>query len=258
MTNTNFYMRSLTALFILSTICFTLPGQDTIRQSVDSLEISSEVNAPFYISFDSSHVTRRPVDTSKLDELRRSDDFDYRQPPTIAESLWDRFLSWLGQMFGWLFSNAVNTPWGNVLLYALGIIVLAAIVMMLLRVDALRVFYSGSDKGMTNYQTISENIHEMDFENLIRDALIKKEYRNGVRLTFLYSLKLLSDKQHLQWKPGKTNHDYLEELRESELRTGFNELSFYFDYTWYGEFAVNETLFNRVQSIFENWRKKIG
>lgn len=97
----------------------------------------------------------------------------------------------------------------------------------------------------------------MDFEKLIREALEKKEYRYGVRLTFLYALKLLSDKQHVDWRPGKTNHDYLEELNEGELKTGFNELSFYFDYAWYGEFAVNENLFQRVQVIFDNWRKHI-
>ena len=53
---------------------------------------------------------------------------------------------------------------------------------------------------------------------------------------FLYSLKLLSDKHHLDWRPGKTNHDYLDELGDGELKTGFNELSFYFDYAWYGDF----------------------
>ncbi len=210
------------------------------------------------VAADSSLILQRAVDENIVHDLRDSKDFDYKQPPSVAESVWDRFLSWLDQLFGWIFRSAVKTNWGQVLLYTLGLILLIIIVMMLLKVDALRVFYSGADQGPTKYQTFEENIHEMDFDQLIRDALQKKEYRHAVRLTFLHSLKLLSDKQHVDWRPGKTNHEYLEELKEGELKTGFNELSFYFDYAWYGDFSVNESLYQRVQSIFDNWRKKVG
>lgn len=207
---------------------------------------------------DSSRIQLRSFDATKLEQLRKDADFDYRQPPSVAESLWDRLILWLDHLFGWIFRNAVTTNWGRLLLYTLGLGVLVVIIMMLLKVDALRVFYSGADKGSLNYQAFQENIHEMDFEKLIREALEKKEYRLAVRLTFLYSLKLLSDQHHLDWRPGKTNHDYLDELQEGELKTGFNELSFYFDYAWYGDFTVNENTYQRVQVIFNDWRKKIA
>jgi len=154
--------------------------------------------------------------------------------------------------------NAMTTNWGRLFLYTLGFVVLVVIILMLLKVDALRVLYSGADKGSLNYKPFEENIHEMDFDQLIRQSLEKKEYRSGVRLTFLYALKLLSDKHHVDWRPGKTNHDYLEELRAAELKTGFNELSFYFDYAWYGDFSVNENTYQKVHNIFEDWRKKVG
>ena len=211
-----------------------------------------------HVAADSSLIIQRTADENIIRKLRNSNDFDYKQPPSVAESVWDRFRSWLDQLFGWIFRSAVKTNWGQVLLYTLGLVLLIIIVMMLLKVDALRVFYSGADQGPTKYQTFEENIHEMDFDQLICDALQKKEYRHAVRLTFLHSLKLLSDKQHVDWRPGKTNHDYLEELKEGELKTGFNELSFYFDYAWYGDFSVNENLYQRVQLIFDNWKKKVG
>jgi hypothetical protein len=209
------------------------------------------------LSIDSTSITPRSFDEAAVDELRKNDDFNYRQPPTVVESLWDRFLLWLGRLLEWLFRGAVTTNWGRVMLYALGLVVLIVVIMMLLKVDALRVFQSGADKGAVAYRTFTENIHEMDFDRLIRDAIAKKEYRIGVRLTFLHALKILADRQHVDWRPGKTNHDYLAELKEGELKTGFNELSFYFDYTWYGDFNVTENLFQKVSVVFDGWRKKI-
>lgn len=210
------------------------------------------------VSPDSSSIQPRAFDLKKLEQLKNSGDFDYKQPPTVAESLWNRFLIWVGQLIELIFRGAVQTNWGMILLYTLGLVLLTIIIMMVLKVDALRVFYSGADKGPLHYNAIRENIHEMDFENLIRETLEKKEYRHSVRLTFLYALKLLSDKQYVDWRPGKTNHDYLEELRQQDVKTGFNELSFYFDYTWYGEFTVNENLYRRVQTIFEDWKKQVS
>ena len=254
-------MRSFFALIFLSVINFVAIGQhSTALKATDSI-IKSKVffnNGESTLRADSSTIQLRSFDLTKLDQLRKDADFDYKQPPSVAESLWDRFILWLDQLFGWIFRNAVTTNWGRLLLYTLGLGVLIVIVMMLLKVDALRVFYSGADKGSLNYQAFQENIHEMDFEKLIREALEKKEYRLGVRLTFLFSLKLLADKHHLDWRPGKTNHDYLDELQKGELKTGFNELSFYFDYAWYGDFTVNENTYQRVQLIFNDWRKKLG
>ena len=254
-------MRSLFALIFLSVINIVAIGQhSTALMATDSIIKSKTFidDGDQPVRADSSRIQLRSFDLTKLDQLRKDADFDYKQPPSVAESLWDRFILWLDKLFGWIFRNAVTTNWGRLLLYTLGLGVLIVIVMMLLKVDALRVFYSGADKGALNHEAFQENIHEMDFEKLIREALEKKEYRLGVRLTFLFSLKLLADKHHLDWRPGKTNHDYLDELQKGELKTGFNELSFYFDYAWYGDFTVNENTYQRVQLIFNDWRKKLG
>jgi hypothetical protein len=243
-------MRAFFLTIVFTTISLAATAQDTAIDTTTNLSYNTDVMAlP-----DSSLVQARSFDPGKLAELRSNKDFDYRQPPSVAESLWDRLLLWLNQLFGWLFRSAVETNWGRVLIYTLGLVLLIVIVMLLLKVDALRVFYTGADKGSLKYPAFQENIHEMDFEKLIREALEKKEYRMGVRLTFLHALKILSDSHQVVWQPGKTNQDYTEEMREGPLKTGFNELSFYFEYAWYGEFVVNESMYRRVKEIFDNWR----
>jgi hypothetical protein len=206
---------------------------------------------------DSTIVTERPFDPEKLNELKNDDDLQYKEPPTIAESLWDRFLQWLKQIIESIFDNAVSTDWGRVFVYLFGIAVVVVIIMLILKVDAFKVFYAGQGASTVKYNVLDENIHEMDFEQLIREAIDQKDYRRGIRLLFLHALKMLADKHHIQWEQGKTNHDYVAELKAAELRTGFNELSFYFEYAWYGNFTINQELFHKVQNIFTNWKTQV-
>ena len=121
-------------------------------------------------------------------------------------------------------------------MYIVGIVLLTVLIMMLLKVNAFKVFYSGQGANTFTYSALDENIHEMDFEKLIQEATGKNDYRLGVRLVFLYALKMLSDKNLIHWDQGKTNHDYLDELSATEIKTGFNELNSYFEYAWYGNF----------------------
>lgn len=206
---------------------------------------------------DSTEITVRHFDQSTLDELKRDAALNYAQPPTVAESLWDRFLSWLGQLVESFFEGATRTSLGNVLLYIVFIAVVVFIVMMLLRVDGLRVFYAGADSG-GKAQMFEEDINTMNFEELIAQARASGNYRLGVRLLFLYALKQLADKHLIEWNAGKTNHDYVDELEPAELKTGLNELSFYFDYAWYGGFPVDGNIFSRVENIFNGLKSKVG
>jgi hypothetical protein len=205
---------------------------------------------------DSVGVQTRSFNSADLKSLKEDPNLNYKIPPTIAESLWDRFIMWLWSMFEYLFDKAANTRWGNVLVYALLIGLLVVLVMMLLKVNAFKILFS-PDASQVSDQVLDENIHEMDFDDLIQEAISKQDYRRGIRLLFLYSLKLLSDKHLIHWETGKTNHEYVAELKSHELKTGLNELSFYFDYAWYGNFSITAETFGKAQNIFTNWRTKV-
>jgi hypothetical protein len=210
-----------------------------------------------YKHADSSPIDKRNFSKSDLQDLKSDSDLNYKEPPTVAESLWDRFVAMLIYFWQWLLRTLTATAGGRLLMYLIGLALLIAIVMMLLKVDAVRVFFSGAD-GAASYQVLHENIHEMDFETLIREAITRNEFRQGTRLVFLYALKILSDTHHIQWVPGKTNHEYVEELTQSELKKGFNELSFYFDYAWYGNFQVTPDLFQKVENTFHELKSKVS
>lgn len=193
-----------------------------------------------------------------LDQLRQDKELSYQQPPTVVESLWDRVKRWLNDFFETLFSSATSEGIGRILVYTLAIILAIIIILTLLKVNAFKVLYSGSDQNKINYQVLNENIHVMDFDRLIREATERQDFRLATRLILLYALKMLSDKNFIQWQAGKTNHDYVKELTATDLKAGLNELSFYFDYAWYGNFPIAADTFTKIETHFAHWQKTLA
>jgi len=210
-----------------------------------------------YTEVDTAQVTPTEFSTTDLQKLRADDELRYKEPPSVAASWWSRFKSWLGTLIRQLLSGVVSTDATRIIMFLLAGAVLVAVILMWLRVNAFRIFFSGSDQGLTTHAVFHDNIHEMDFEKLIREAIDANDFRNATRLVFLHALKLLSDRQMINWVPGKTNHDYLQEISKPAVKGGFGELSYYFDYAWYGHFSISPEVFNRVQTAFREWRKQI-
>jgi len=207
---------------------------------------------------DSTRTVKRAFDAKEIKELKSSPSLQYQEPPTVAESLWDRFLSWLRQFFDSLFESTITTQWGKLLVYLAGIAVLVVIIMMILKVNALKMIYSPRGSRPLRHNVLDENIHAMDFEKLIQEGIERKDFRLCVRLIFLYALKILSDKDLIHFDPGKTNHDYLRELGTAEIESGFGALNFYFEHSWYGNFEIGPATYAKVQSIFEDWKREIN
>ena len=110
--------------------------------------------------------------------------------------------------------------WFNILITILAVVAVVYVILRLLKVDALTMFYTGP-KSQLPFGTLEENIHAINFDQAIQDALFRKEFRLAIRLLFLQALKLLADKNHIHWQPGKTNHEYVEELTAKQLKNRF-------------------------------------
>lgn len=209
------------------------------------------------VKYDHSPVEWRKFDKEKIVEHKADGDFDYGNRPVPGQSLWDRFRRWLGSILSRILYMGTETPIGKIIVYLLlGSIIIYAL-LKIFKVDIRRTFYSGADRGVMDYDVHDENIHEMDFEQLIQEAIRNKEYRNAIRLIYLSSLKHLSDHQLIHWQPGKTNHDYMAEISQDDLKSNFGELSYYFEYAWYGDFPISEGQFRDVHHVFDTWKKQL-
>ncbi|MTI20151.1 DUF4129 domain-containing protein [Fulvivirga sp. RKSG066] len=205
---------------------------------------------------DNSQLELRKFDEEKIKQHKADEDFDYGSKAEAELTLWQRFKIWLNRMLMKLFQFGTDTPIGKIILY---VILGAGIIYAIYKIatmQSVRLFNKTNGNSL-DYEVYHEDIHQMDFQKLIDEAIQNKNYRLAIRLTYLLALKHLSDKNLIDWQPGKTNYDYTHELNRPNLKPGFNDLSYYFDYTWYGDFEVNEPLFNKVNGLFTQWKKQL-
>ncbi|MBK8474264.1 MAG: DUF4129 domain-containing protein [Sphingobacteriales bacterium] len=78
-----------------------------------------------------------------------------------------------------------------------------------------------------------------------------------MRLYYLQTLKVLADRQHINWQRYKTNRHYWHELRNTNLQQPFNQLTRLFDYIWYGEFQIDDQHFRQAQQAFKTFEQTI-
>ena len=206
---------------------------------------------------DTTIIKARTFPEEKIREFKSDSDFNYGRSPQLKLNLWQRFLQWLYNLFRRSFDIQGNEQWLKILFYTIIAAITLYAILKLARADISKVFYKLSDSGNLEFNVVDENIHQMDFEALIEGAIEKKEYKKAIRLYYLYALKKLADQDLIQWKPGKTNYEYQQELASQEVRPSFADLSYYFDYAWYGDFPVNQNMFNRVKAIFKDFRAVI-
>ena len=77
------------------------------------------------------------------------------------------------------------------------------------------------------------------------------EKRLTIRYYYLWLLKIMAQKQIIEWDIEKTNSDYLYELKDQAQKEDFTYLSYLYNYIWYGEFEMDETTFAKAKNDFE-------
>jgi hypothetical protein len=235
-------------------LCGQTESADSVSIEPDDLGWREYSDSPVLGTDDSLPSNPRGFDQKRLEDFRANPDFNYKEEPKEAETLWSRmrraFLEWLDRFF----SAMVTTDWGNILAYGLGALALVFIVLRLLDREAVG-WLAPARSGPLTATVIEENIHEMNFDELLSKAAAGGDYRQGIRLLFLHALRLLSDRNLVFWKPGKTNLDYLSELGNERLKPGFLRLGYYFEHAWYGQFPVHRQAFLTARETFEEWKR---
>lgn len=99
-----------------------------------------------------------------------------------------------------------------------------------------------------------EDIHEIDFKKHIKEALEKKAYTHAIRWSYLYNLKLMDDKNMIDWQPKKTNRDYYYELNQDQLKKDFKYLTYVYNNLWFGQFKIDQNEANQILSKFQSFQ----
>jgi hypothetical protein len=228
---------------------------DTAVTAADSTIADTAASPPVrHVRYDSSDISVRPAPEEALKRYMEDEDFAYDLPRQEPSSLWQYITQWIGSRLRALFGATSGTFWEIVAYVVIGA-TMVYVTMRMMGVEPAGLFRR-AEKNL-DIEIEEENIHAMDFDTLLARAVAAGDYRWAIRLHYLRILKQLADRKLIAWRPEKTNHDYLHELKRGELHGAFLVITLLFEYTWYGNLAVDGESFSRAERHFTQFQQRM-
>lgn len=210
------------------------------------------------LQYDESDVTQTPLDRNQIQDYKGDPDFNYKEA-LPEDNWWTRFKQKLNEIWAafvrWLSGGeeAVGI-WGflvRILPYLLMAGLLALLVYIFMKIDSGNLLMEKIKAPETLLSDDEELIQRKDLQDLIDQALAAGNHRLAIRFYYLLVLQKLSGKDLINWQVQKTNHEYIFEIEDQELRSDFRKITAIYDYIWYGNFEVDETAFAKAETTFK-------
>lgn len=202
----------------------------------------------FAFSSASEEPENRHFNQEQLEEFRQDQDFRYENITPIKDSIWDKILYYINQLLKLIFSDKGAVPY---IRYA----VLAAIVVVsiiYLTGGKFQWFWGKETKTKNGIVSlVQEDITQIDLDTLANQALQNGDFRLSIRYRYLHLLKILNEKEYIEWHKDKTNLDYLREIKSPEIKAQFKQNTLVFDYVWYGQFQLDAIQFQTIHHGFQ-------
>ena len=228
----NFFILIFSILLLFSNSLFSFALNDSLK-----------------IVHDSSIV--REFDQVKVDNFKNLDEFNYTKSSTDNQNILLRMIIWLwDNTFGYFFKN-VDANVLEIVVYILSLLFIIFIIRQFLKskISAPLTSYASFNKPV-GYLIKDDNISGIDFNQYLKEALQNNDFKVAVRILYLKLLKNLDDSKKIIWHPGKTNHQYQNEIKETDLRNDFSKLTWIYECVWYGGFKIDKRSFNSVHKKF--------
>lgn len=145
--------------------------------------------------------------------------------------------------------------WLQVLLIVLGAGVLAWVIYLLIK-------NRGVDKGpkikATEDDRAPAEIPKTELELALEKALGSNNFREAIRIQFIFILRDLSQKGWIAWEKEKTNLHYLREMIGRQEHRPFSDVVTIFEIVWYGNRELSEQDYKSVAPRFKSLLNKLG
>jgi hypothetical protein len=103
----------------------------------------------------------------------------------------------------------------------------------------------------------TEDIFAINYQKEIDKAEANANYRLAIRLMFLRLLKVMAEKNIIQYKQDRTNLDYLLQLRPTGYYNNFFRITRNYEYSWYGKFDVGEEAYRIIRNDFNQLDRQL-
>ena len=96
-----------------------------------------------------------------------------------------------------------------------------------------------------------DQLERTELEKAMEEALAKGDLAKAIRVHFLMLLESLESRELIVWHKYKTNGEYLRELSNYQGKGEVQDLTRAYEYFWYGEYPLNQDIYDRLSARFE-------
>lgn len=229
---------------LLFLVCFFVNAQESSDN--DFLEIEQDS----IVYNKNTYITEQRTFKTDLKDKYSGKDFEYKENAPQKKKESSNSGSGILNIFAFFMTSIFP--------FLLGGFIIFVILKTMLGIDARFWKKTNSSKKISEKLIYEdEDIHELNLETLLQQAIENKDFRLAIRYYYLTTLKGLSNKELIDYHKDKTNSEYLFEIENKEMRTNFSYLSYVYSYVWYGEFSVDENSFKVAQNKYQSFLKSI-
>jgi len=247
-------MRLSWVLFVFILFCpIAVKAQDSLSLEEKQVQYDATTNL-------------NPLDfnADKMADLKKDPSFDYLR--TVEnDSWWTRVKRWINtryqQFTDWPFGDYKAYEFVEVLLKILPYLILGAfiglIIWLFIRLIPARSLFEEQETPQVFLNDEENIVRSENIGELIDDAIKDGDYRLAVRYYYLQLLRQLNQKKLINYEFQKTNSEYLNEIKENNLRIHLKKVMRIYDFIWYGSFSLSEPDFHLAQRNFQNLQTSI-
>jgi hypothetical protein len=197
-----------------------------------------------------SAIVQRHLPDSIIKKMQQDDNFWYANAEIEEKEPGDKRSNYkpLGQQ-----------QWFQTFLWLLIIGGFAAAIMWWLAGSHVGLFRrkSGALQTTGEDELATEDIFAINYQKEIDKAEANANYRLAIRLMFLRLLKVMAEKNIIQYKQDRTNLDYLLQLHPTVYYNNFFRITRNYEYSWYGQFEVGEGAYKIIRNDFTQFDRQL-
>jgi hypothetical protein len=219
-----------------------------------SIFISPAVKAGDSVEYQYDTTLFRTPDKAFFELFRAEKDFDYGAPEkaqlkdnwfrSLLQGLWKVISKYFREVFKVLSALPVF------FLIMLIMLLIASVLVISTRTRVYRLFYGDKRIDAPEFSELDALDEKLDFDEAIRNAVEKRNYRMAIRLLYIKILRALEDKELITYKKEKTGKEYCEELRDKSLSGELARLTMVYYRIWYGNHDPAEDVYMKLAPDF--------
>ncbi len=182
---------------------------------------------------DSSSIRVREIPNNVIQDYKNNPAYDYEKVIPKDKSIFERVMDWVWDKYYELMRMKYGPLTRDIIFMLIGLSTILFFLYKIFKGNTSGIF-ENNRKITHGFSLEAEALQQINFDEAIQQALSAGNYTACIRLLYLKSLKILSEKNLINWQINKTNAAYIQELEVPAIRVPFESLTQYFEKVYYG------------------------